>query len=67
MPLALESNLDCPACDTIFDHVFTFPDRVEVREDITEEDLADVLMTCPGCGHQWLEHWQGWIAHDDAG
>jgi hypothetical protein len=66
-PLTLTQVLDCPECDTPFDHVFTAPPGVFYSEDL--EDPPTETVTCPNpeCNHSWEETYSGWTAHSDAG
>lgn len=63
-PLELNVFLDCPKCDTTFDHTFVCPDGIYDIEDIVAVPEDDV--TCPACKHEWRAEWEGWHAHDDA-
>lgn len=63
-PLQLTNLLDCPACGTTFDHVFTAPEGVFDMEDLV--DAPQETVTCP-CGHSWEAEYEGWLSHEDAG
>lgn len=69
MPFIDEKILTCPKCDTDFMHPFEFPNRVESRQDITDDDVEPEHVQCPrpACGYEFEAEWEGWSSHDDAG
>jgi uncharacterized Zn-finger protein len=64
-PLVLENMLDCPECDTTFDHAFTAPPGIFYKEDLVDAPREEVK--CPNCGHKWEAEYEGWLSHEDAG
>lgn len=65
--LSLTQIITCPKCDQDFEGAFNFPDRVEVVQDITDDDITPQDTICPKCGHLFQTQFEGWHAHDDAG
>lgn len=66
-PLQLSSLLDCPECQTTFEHVFTAPEGIFEREDLIDPPTAQVKCPNPHCGEEWFAEWEGWTSHEDAG
>ena len=63
--LLLAQLLTCPACEVVFDHVFTAPAGVIDEQDLVESVVES--LRCPSCDCPFEARYDGWIAHEDAG
>lgn len=65
--LRLPALLDCPTshCRTTFEWVFVAPEGVYDSQDLSEPPEDEV--ECPACHTTWVQEYEGWAFHTEAG
>jgi hypothetical protein len=64
-PLHLAQIVECPLCETEFEHLFTADDGVFELEDLVDQPEEEVQ--CPACEGLFIAIYEGWTIHGEAG
>lgn len=63
--LRFTENVECRACETVFEGVFYDPCGSMTVEDMTDPPVGEHI--CPACGLHWLSEMTGWSFFSEAG